>query len=572
MLFGESRMRRSVRGRLGRAIASTRSALPGFAEGLEPRLLLSTYTVTSTADSGPGSLRDAITNSSADTITFSLSTLPATIAIGSQLDVSRNLMIDGPGPGALTVSGSGRSRVFQIDPGTTVRIQGITIGNGSADDGGGVLNSGNLTLADCTVSNNSASGTVGVGGGVANAGTLLALHCTIAHNTAAASAGGVANAGALTLTNSVVSMNSAATDGGGIANQVGRSVTATDTTISGNAAVTGAGIDNAGSTDLSGCTIAANTAGTAGGGIENEASGTLSLREATCAANNAGAGGGIDTAGTATLTNCTIAQNKGGGVTVRGGDASLYNTIVAANQDQQNAPADIQGALDGKLAPNQPVSSNNLIGPGGSGGLSDGAAGNRVGVADPGLLPLGDYVGPTQTLALRADSPAVDHGSNEFVEAGATDQRGLPRIANGTVDVGAVERQSSFVVNTLDDRPLGSLGPDLVSFRQAVQWANQAGDVADVVIRFDPSLTAAGAVRAIKLDPAQGQIDLNRTTGTVTVQGPGAALLGMSGQNATRVFQVEQGTNAEIDGLTITGGSAPGGTRGNDGGYSQPSG
>lgn len=51
--------------RLSRAIRSS-------AESLESRLLLSTYTVTSAADSGPGTLRDAIANSSADTIQFSV--------------------------------------------------------------------------------------------------------------------------------------------------------------------------------------------------------------------------------------------------------------------------------------------------------------------------------------------------------------------------------------------------------------------------------------------------------------------------------------------------------------------
>src|SRR5689334_866164 len=60
------------------------------AQQLESRLLLSTYTVTSTADSGRGSLRDAITNSSADTITFAVT---GSILLNSQLQVSRSLTI-----------------------------------------------------------------------------------------------------------------------------------------------------------------------------------------------------------------------------------------------------------------------------------------------------------------------------------------------------------------------------------------------------------------------------------------------------------------------------------------------
>src|SRR3954453_8893994 len=81
------------------------------------------------------------------------------------------------------------------------------------------------------------------------------------------------------------------------------------------------------------------------------------------------------------------------------------------------------------------------IGTGGSGGLINGVQGNRVGVADPGLAPLGNYGGPTRTMALLAGSPALNAGSNGFVTPGETDQRGLPRVAGGTVDIGAFEFQ-----------------------------------------------------------------------------------------------------------------------------------
>ena len=54
----------------------------------------------------------------------------------------------------------------------------------------------------------------------------------------------------------------------------------------------------------------------------------------------------------------------------------------------------------------------NLIGTGGSGGLTNGVNGNQVGVANPGLGTLADNGGPTQTIALLPGSPAIDKGSN----------------------------------------------------------------------------------------------------------------------------------------------------------------
>src|SRR5262249_17483188 len=93
---------------------------------------------------------------------------------------------------------------------------------------------------------------------------------------------------------------------------------------------------------------------------------------------------------------------------------------------------------------------NNLIGTGGSGGLVNGVDGNQVGVADPGLSTLADNGGPTQTIALLPNSPAVDAGSNALAvdpqgNPLTTDQRGpgFPRIVNGTVDIGALELQIS---------------------------------------------------------------------------------------------------------------------------------
>src|SRR5262245_57279878 len=86
---------------------------PGLAV-LEDRSLPSTCTLLNLLDSGPDSLRAAITaanaNPGADEIDFATT---GTIALTSgQLDITDSLTINGPGASALTVSGNHASRVF----------------------------------------------------------------------------------------------------------------------------------------------------------------------------------------------------------------------------------------------------------------------------------------------------------------------------------------------------------------------------------------------------------------------------------------------------------------------------
>jgi len=74
-------------------------------------------TVTTTADSGPGSLRAALSNAATcpgSTITFSVT---GTITLASRLLINQAVTISGPGYSNLTISGGGATRIFFIDPG-----------------------------------------------------------------------------------------------------------------------------------------------------------------------------------------------------------------------------------------------------------------------------------------------------------------------------------------------------------------------------------------------------------------------------------------------------------------------
>src|SRR5438552_5263794 len=99
---------------------------------------------------------------------------------------------------------------------------------------------------------------------------------------------------------------------------------------------------------------------------------------------------------------------------------------------------------------------------------------------------------------------------------------------------------SSLTVVNLADSGSGSL-------RDADQQANAAAGAH--TIRF-----AAGLSGQITL--TSGQLEISDATGPTTINGPGANLLAVNGNNSDRVFQVDTGVTAAFSGITITGGQA----------------
>src|SRR5438067_10309969 len=101
-------IRASLEHRRALAIALCASALAVVA----PRADAATIHVTSMADSGPGTLRNAIaTASPGSTIIVPAGTIKLTSA---QLDVTKKLEIDGAGATATIVSGNDAHRVFSL--------------------------------------------------------------------------------------------------------------------------------------------------------------------------------------------------------------------------------------------------------------------------------------------------------------------------------------------------------------------------------------------------------------------------------------------------------------------------
>ena len=380
-----------------------------------------TVTVTNTNDSGAGSLRQAIADAApGDTINFSGSISGGTITLTSgQLVINKNLTIQGPGAGLLSISGNYASRVFRINAGVTAAIDGLRIKDGALglppSVGGGILNQGVLSVSNSTITG--------------NIGEAYAIYTDGA---------GIFNdtSGTLNLSKSIVSGNlsndpDGNSTGGGIHNR--GVMTITDSTVSDNVSNSGGGISNYGTMTVANSTISRNTIINGGGG-----------------------GGGIfnwdpfQRGVTLTISNSTISDNSGGGYTAGGivsaldvccpaANESLRNTIVAGNTS-----GDIEGIIE--------TASHNLIGDAASsGGIQNGVNGNIVGV-NPLLGPLANNGGPTMTHALLLGSPAINGGNNCVLTANGcgngnaaltADQRGMPR--NGAVDIGAFERQAKEV-------------------------------------------------------------------------------------------------------------------------------
>jgi hypothetical protein len=173
--------------------ARNRLGLAPRIEGLEERMVLSTITVTNNADSGPGSLRDAIAGaSSGDIVNFSPALAGKTITLTSgEIDIETNLSIIGPGPNQLTISGNNASRIFDVQhaPQQSVTlISGLRLVNGSSmaaqSFGGAIydpLTTNVLAVSNCTFIGNVADGR---GGAIATDGPMLAASNTFFYNRA----------------------------------------------------------------------------------------------------------------------------------------------------------------------------------------------------------------------------------------------------------------------------------------------------------------------------------------------------------------------------------------------------
>ncbi len=314
----------------------------------------------------------------------------------------------------------------------TLSVTGSTFDDNTAGErGGGIYSLHDVTLTDVVVSRNSAQ----QGGGILTFGGLSMTRSNASNNTASTSnGGGIYSQQGLTITASAIVDNSASS-GGGIAS-FGRLI-ATDSEISRNSATagngggifaTGGGFPDAEAAMLINCTLSGNSAQQGGGLFFSLGSNPVTVAQSTITANRA-----------------TGPEPIGGGVYFRGQKLNLRESVVANNSGP------LSPDVAGKIFPTYSLVGNSLgtnlsEAPVGSPDANGNLIGGPVhGVIDPLLGPLADNGGPTMTHALLPGSPAINAGDPAAV-AGiggvpVHDQRGAPftRLYGGRIDIGAVE-------------------------------------------------------------------------------------------------------------------------------------
>lgn len=223
-----------------------------FCTTLSSYLLAATFTVSTLAFTGPGSIDDIITmaNATAGPHIINFSVMGTITATTLMPIITEDLTINGDD---IVIDGAFSYQIFDIASSSTTVINDLTVMNALAVVGAAISNRGSLTLNNVTLTGNRASDR---GGAIYNQG------------------------GDLTINNSLISNNNGGnTGGGGIFNTASGSVSINNSTITGNFTFgTGGGVFNAGTLDLTHTTIAANSAFATvngGGGVHNSGSLTM---------------------------------------------------------------------------------------------------------------------------------------------------------------------------------------------------------------------------------------------------------------------------------------------------------
>jgi parallel beta-helix repeat protein/predicted outer membrane repeat protein len=401
-----------------------------------------------------------------------------------------------------------------------------------------------IDMYNSTVSGNSASeegGGIYIHGGIAFGGlpvfafpSPLTMHnSTVTGNSAGLDGGGLFGRFALVqLFNGTVSGNSAGDNGGGIHGEFGTII------VLGNATVTGNSADDEG-----GGIFAGAVPHPSGGEL---VSAYVALINSVVAGNDAGSGDDLSANGVKTTLKFT-------GGNIVGSAAVNFETVTGAPTAQIDGTD--QAGLETVFAavaadPNTLVLAGVLTdngGPVATVAIANGGIAHNTG--DDAELPV--------------DLSDLD-GDGNTAEQLPVDARGEARVSGTSVDVGAFEIQQEFVVSTADDEGFdgGNLAAEMadgngLSLREALALANAETDVNEIT--FNASL----AGETLVLTDGQLEVTTDGISIDGDIDGDGMADITVSGNNAGRVFFIDDGNAsgtiaAALRGLVIEAGNVAG--------------
>ena len=199
----------------------------------------------------------------------------------TSVDPDQKIYINGANPISTIIDANHTDRAISVSAGRKATISGLTVRNVNDSNvggvGGGIQNTGSLTLSNCIIENNYSSS---AGGGIGNRfeGTLSIQDSVVRLNATAYSGGGFYLAGLSSISYSSISSNVAVGAGGGVFVSENADAYFRATTISSNGANYGGGIEvyftlvhpeQIPQITLVNSTLSGNFAYTDGGGINN---------------------------------------------------------------------------------------------------------------------------------------------------------------------------------------------------------------------------------------------------------------------------------------------------------------
>ncbi len=229
----------------------------------------------------------------------------------------------------------------------------------------------------------------------------------------------------------------------------------------------------------------------------------------------------------------TVADNSGG-IVQSGGDFIATDALVAENGS--GIGADFNGDGGGTDV------NNSLLGTDPIGGFGGSSVTINV---EPHLSSLGDYGGPTETVALFPGRRRHRQGCYHQ-RLGRRSARLFGRHANARHRHFQTHLSYSLVVQSTGDdgAPAGEF-----DLRGAIDMAGVLGGVQ--AITFDPTVFAT----AQTINLTAGQLGLSSGSATITAPAAGVTISG--GGGASSVFQIDSGATAVFSGgITLTCGSS----------------